>query len=77
VRTPATREGQNPPDFDQFVVSIGIDTGEGIEAIFDNIEVLGTFFAPEEGIQGMLGQDVLEYCLLVYNGPRKTFSLAF
>lgn len=77
VRTPATTPGQEPPGFDQFVVSIGIHTGEGMEALFDNIEVLGTYFAPEEGIQGMLGQDLLEHCLLVYNGPREMFSLAF
>lgn len=76
VRTPTSAE-QEPSRFDQYVVSIGIDSGEGIEALFDNIEVLGTFFAPDEGIQGMLGRDVLEHCLLVYNGPRKGFSLAF
>lgn len=76
VRTPTGAE-QEPSRFDQYVVSIGIDTGEGIEALFDNIEVLGTFFAPDEGIQGMIGRDVLEHCLLVYNGPSKTFSLAF
>lgn len=47
VRTMATKQGQVPPDFDQFVVSIGINTGDGIEGLFDNIEVLGSYFAPD------------------------------
>lgn len=30
-----------------------------------------------QGIQALIGRDVLSYCLLVYDGRAKTFSLAF
>jgi len=28
-------------------------------------------------VQGLLGRDILEHCLLIYNGQEKSFSLAF
>jgi hypothetical protein len=75
VRTPVTAP-QDAVEFDQYVVSIGIDSGEGVETLFDNVEVLGCHFADDEGIQAMLGQDVLGGCLFVYNGMCRTFYLA-
>lgn len=75
VRTPVAAP-QDAVEFDQYVVSIGLDTGEGVETLFDDVEVLGCHFADDEGIQAMLGQDILSGCLFVYNGIGRTFYLA-
>ncbi|HWG47934.1 MAG TPA: hypothetical protein VN688_34545 [Gemmataceae bacterium] len=75
VRTPVTAP-QDAVGFDQYVVSIGLDTGDGVETLFDDVEVLGCHFADDEGIQAMLGQDVLGDCLFVYTGTCRTFYLA-
>ena len=31
----------------------------------------------EQGFLALIGRDVLQHCLLVYNGPLKSFSLSF
>jgi hypothetical protein len=41
------------------------------------VEVIQCFFGPEEGLQALLGRDVLDHCLLVYDGTRRAFTLAF
>ncbi len=30
-----------------------------------------------QGIDGLLGRDILNDCLLIYSGPEKTFTLSF
>ena len=75
VRTPVAGP-QEAVEFDQYVVSISLDSGEDGETLFDDVEVLGCHFADDEGIQAMLGQDVLGGSLFVYNGMCRTFCLA-
>jgi hypothetical protein len=65
-----------PQIFDQYAVSLGLDAG-GVEMHLAEVLVLECVFAPEDGIQALLGQDVLRHCLFVHNGPENTFSLAY
>jgi hypothetical protein len=74
LRTPSTGEGACP--FDQFVVSLSL-CGGGVELHLPTTEVIQAVFAPDEEIQGLLGRDLLEHCLFVYDGQNKSFSLAF
>jgi hypothetical protein len=41
-----------------------------------NLPVVGTKLAGQ-GIQVLLGRDVLAQCLFIYNGPANSFTLAF
>ncbi len=74
VRTTSTTEA--PVPFRRYAVSVALETDQ-VELFLTSVEVLECFFAPDEGIQALLGRDVLENCLLVYDGKNKSFSLAF
>src|SRR5262245_48649835 len=74
ARTPSNTE--TPQPFDQYAVSLALRADE-IEMFVRSVEVIACVFVPEEGIQAMLGRDVLEHCLFFYNGREKTFALAF
>ena len=74
VRTPTATE--QPHLLPQYAVGIAL-AADDVEMFLTSVEVVGCAFGPEEGIQGRLGRDVLERCLLVYDGKNKTFSLAF
>ena len=43
---------------------------------FNTLPVMASDFS-QQSIQGLLGRDVLNQCLLVYDGSAATFSLAF
>lgn len=74
ILTPST--GLTPHVCPAFHVSIGFSQA-GIEHILLNAVAIESVFAPEEGIQALLGRDVLQHCLLVYDGKGRTFHLAF
>jgi len=74
MRTPSTGEGTWP--FNQFVVSLSLAAGD-LELHLPTIRVIEAVFPVEEGIQAMLGRDLLDHCLFIYDGQNKTFSLAF
>ena len=74
MRTPSTGEGTCP--FEQYVVSLSL-SGGGIELHLSTREVVKAVFAADEGIHGLLGRDLLEHCLFIYDGQQRTFSLAF
>ena len=74
MRTPSTGESTCP--FEQYLVSLSLPGGE-IELHLSTREVVKAVFAPDEGIHGLLGRDLLEHCLFIYDGQHRTFSLAF
>jgi hypothetical protein len=74
VLTPST--GATPHECEQYDVSLGIFHPD-LEFFRPIVAVIASHFAEQEGIQAMLGRDVLDDCLFVYNGQTKTFSLAF
>ena len=76
MNTGQETKAESPQRFRRFPVSLGMDE-QGIEMLLPSVEVIECVFAPEEGIRGLLGRDVLAHCLLVYDGRRQAFSLAF
>jgi hypothetical protein len=74
VRTPSTTG--IPQEFGRYAVSLALE-GEGADMYLPQVLVIETVFGPEEGIQAMLGRDVLEHCLFVYDGKARTFALAY
>lgn len=62
--------------FNQYAVSLGLEAN-GIEMRLAEILVLECAFGPDDGIQALIGQDVLKHCLFVNNGPLNSFSFAF
>jgi hypothetical protein len=73
VRT--TSPTTEPARFNLFAVSIGLeDDGDEIEMHVPSVHVIESCFLPEEGIQGLLGRDILKHCLFVYDGKAKTSS---
>jgi hypothetical protein len=75
VRTPSPADG--PQRFDLYPVSLSLDHAEGIELIVPTVQVLGCWFTEDEGIQAMLGRDVLQHCLFFLDGKAGVFSLAY
>jgi predicted aspartyl protease len=70
VHTPST--GGNPHTCNQYDVSLWLPSAQNIKF---TIPVIESRLAAL-GLDVLLGRDVLDDCLLVYNGPTRTFSLA-
>jgi hypothetical protein len=74
VLTPST--GVQPHEAAEYDVSLSIAHPD-LEIHFPRVLAIASIFDPREGAQGMIGRDVLDVCVLVYNGLLKTFTLAF
>lgn len=73
IHTPTT--GETPMPMQQFDVSLFLHHPENSKMI-PNLAVTASDFSQQK-IQGLLGRDVLEHCLLVYDGRANSFALAF
>jgi hypothetical protein len=62
--------------FPRFAVSLGLPS-EDTELHLPSAMVLGCHMTPEDSVQGVLGRDVLDHCLFVYDGRRRVFTIAF
>lgn len=71
--TPST--GLTPHVCHQYDVSITLLAQSFIRR-FDTIPVMETHLS-NQGIQALIGRDILAMCLLVYDGQAGIFSLAF
>jgi hypothetical protein len=76
VRTPVSAE-REPEAFSVYAVSLSLPSGDGWEWFLHQVEVIGCFFAADEGIKAMLGRDVLTGCIFHYDGHGGTFSLSY
>jgi hypothetical protein len=74
VHTPSTGAG-NPHSCNQYDVSLIIPHSE-LSRIFHAIPVIESEFS-HQGIDGLLGRDVLNRCLFIYNGELGVYTLAF
>jgi hypothetical protein len=76
IRTPSTRPGQ-PCSCDRYDVTLTLLAGTA-QTVFSRVYVIASEdFGPEEHIQAIIGRDLLDKCVLRYEGPHKTFELAF
>jgi hypothetical protein len=76
ICTPST-EPDSPHACDQYDVSLSLVSG-GSLLTFPSIHVIAPEdFSREEGIQALIGRDVLDRCVFEYFGPHKQFRLSF
>ena len=73
IHTPST--GDTPVPMQQYDVSLFLHHPDNSKMI-PNLAVTASDFS-QQSIQGLLGRDVLEHCLLVYDGRANSFALAF
>jgi Aspartyl protease len=73
VVTPTT--GGKPELRDQFDVVLMLYHADN-SRVFQSLPVISTDLSAQK-IGGLLGRDVLEKCLLVYDGSKQSFCLAF
>jgi hypothetical protein len=76
VHTPSS--GSELHNADEFDVSLWVPaaTAEHPALLIPALPVLSSDLSIQ-GIQAIIGRDVLSHCLLVYNGSDETFTLAF
>lgn len=74
VHTPSTTSG-NPYQAAQFDVSIIIPS-QNLNKIFHVVPVIEANL-DHQGIQALIGRDILSQCLLVYDGQSGLFTLAY
>ena len=73
IHTPST--GTVAAKAFQYDIALMIHHDDNVR-FFPTLPVISNNFGTQN-IQGLLGRDVLEKCLLVYDGTAQTFSLAF
>jgi hypothetical protein len=77
INTPST--GRTPVPADQYDVSLIIpaQTKEHIPFILSTLAVVCADLLTPQGYHALIGRDVLEHCVLTYNGAAKFFTLAY
>jgi hypothetical protein len=73
IRTPST--GATPAQCAQYGVGIGIYHPD-YSRIFDTVPVIAADLSAQ-GIQGLMGRDLLRSCLFVYDGTAELFCIGF
>src|SRR5262249_21722689 len=77
IRTPSTKPGE-PCQCNQFDVSVTLVSGTVQECIASVHAIAGEDFdRHEDGIQAILGRDILDRCTFHYYGPQRAFALSF
>lgn len=61
----------------QYDVSLRIPSAAGAPFAIENLAVSEHDFLTAHNIHGLLGRDVLRYCIFMYNGQTKQFTLAY
>jgi hypothetical protein len=75
LRTPST--GSQPHDFDQYDVGLAIPGPPDAQPLYRGTVPVVAANLTVQGIQALIGRDVLSSCVLVYNGSTNLFTLAF
>jgi hypothetical protein len=76
VHTPST--GTTPHDAEQFDIALVIPATPGALPLgFGTIPVISSELLAMGGFHALIGRDILDRCLLVYDGAAKLFTLAF
>jgi len=74
VNTPST--GATPHSANQYDVGLAIPNGRA-PLFLQTVPVVESELLSAQGFHALIGRDILEHCLLVYNGKEGLFSLAF
>jgi len=78
-RTTVLTAGGAPEDRDQYDVWLAIPGSDRTAPplLIPTIAVIATPLLDLQGFHALIGRDILERCLLHYNGSLKTFTLAY
>ena len=74
VHTPTT--GQAPKSCEQYDIHLRLIHPK-LSFTFAALPVIETDDLSVQGIQGLIGRDVLRSCIFIFNGENGTYSLAF
>jgi hypothetical protein len=74
ISTPST--GATPHEAEQYDIALIIPAPNGAHLILQTIPVIASDLSIQ-GIDALVGRDILDQCFLAYNGTDKTFTLAF
>jgi hypothetical protein len=77
VNTPTT--GQQPHTVDTYDVSFYVPgaTTTHLPFVLNTLEVMCAELLAPQGFHALIGRDILADCVLIYNGPVGTFTLAY
>jgi Aspartyl protease len=75
VNTPST--GATPHSADQYDVALIVPAANGPPLIFQTIPVISSDLLSAQGFHALIGRDILDRCVLIYNGHMGQFTLAF
>ena len=76
VNTPTT--GNQPVSANTYDVSLAITAMAGLASfVLNTIPIIQSDLQSSQGIQALIGRDVLKLCHLTYDGRNGLFSLAY
>lgn len=75
VNTPST--GSVPHTADQFDVGFVIVPPDGPVLVLRTVPVIASDLLSQQGFHALVGRDILDQCLFIYNGKEGFFTLAF
>jgi len=75
VLTPST--GTTPVDADTYDVAISIPNGQQAALIIHNMPVTASELFAAQGFHALIGRDILQQCVLTYNGAISLFMFAY
>ena len=76
VWTPSTPP-EKPHECELFDISLSLVAGGQLHPFPDLVVMNADCWLPNEGIEALLGRDILDRCHFSYDGPSRTFTLAF
>lgn len=74
IQTPST--GGTPHSCNTYDISLMVPAPKGLPFVIAALPVIESNLKIQ-GIDGLIGRDVLAQCTLFYNGPQGTYSLAY
>lgn len=75
VNTPST--GSQPQITSTFDIGLTIPCASQAALTIDTLEVVESHLFAAQGFHALIGRDVLQNCLLTYDGKNRIFSLAY
>jgi predicted aspartyl protease len=69
--------GQTPVDAETYDVSITVPNGPNQPLVIPNMAVSASQLFMAQGFHALLGRDILQRCVLTYNGSMQFFTLAY
>jgi hypothetical protein len=76
VRTPSTTPGE-PHQAKQYNISLSLVSANVTKYLPSVHAIASDDFDKDEGIQALIGRDVLDHCNFSYYGPDRSFALGF